>query len=108
MVLSLGFSHSFPKSSTSASSPPLFQGTDMYFGKKLFNIYWSKDLVWIRVPVNGKGIVIKRTRPLFSERYGHEKFHKIGFGWRLGFLKAFDRKRLEFKPIVVGGTEKED
>lgn len=47
--------------------------------------YFSKDLIWWR-PFGGRGICIKRTKPLFSERNGYSKTYRLGFGWRLAFL----------------------
>ena len=49
--------------------------------------YVSCDLLWCRLWDNGYGLCVKRTPPLFSERYGYSKTYRIGFGWRLVFLR---------------------
>jgi hypothetical protein len=47
----------------------------------------SRDLVWCRLWANGYGLCVKRTPPLFGERYGFQRTYRLGFGWRLSFLK---------------------
>lgn len=58
-----------------------------YFNLWFLHGHISSDLIWIRVGTPGVGIAIKRTRKLFSERYGFRKSYPIGFGWRIEFLK---------------------
>lgn len=37
---------------------------------------------FILVFLFGRTLVIKNCPPLFSERCGFEKWHRLGFGWR--------------------------
>jgi hypothetical protein len=48
--------------------------------------YLSRDVIWIR-PFGGRGIALKRTRLLFSERSGDTKYLRLPFGWRAIWLK---------------------
>jgi hypothetical protein len=53
--------------------------------------YISRNLVWCRLWSNGYGLCVKRTPPLFSERNGYRRTYRLGFGWRLEWLKPWKR-----------------
>jgi len=60
-----------------------------------FNLYFiygvvSLNAMWIRIKYKKYGIHIKRSPPLFSERYGLVKYHKLLFGWRFRLLGRGD------------------
>ena len=50
--------------------------------------YISWDVIWVRFWPDGRGVSLKRTPMLFSERSGHTKFLQLGFGWRVSILKG--------------------
>lgn len=49
----------------------------------ILSFCFTRDVVWFRLGRQGPGIAFKRTPLLFSERHGHRKFIRVGFGWRL-------------------------
>lgn len=59
----------------------------MYFNLLLFYGYLHPECSWVRWRPSGRGLVLTRQPPLFSERFGYVKAYKIGFGWRVKFLK---------------------
>ena len=54
----------------------------MDFNIRLICGHISKDCIWIRFYPYYYGFTIKRTPPLFSERYGYVKCTPLLFGWR--------------------------
>jgi len=61
----------------------------MNFNLKLIYGHLSTQASWVRY-WRGKGIVLTRQRPLFSERMGYTKSKKLPFGWRIRKLKVID------------------
>ena len=57
------------------------------FGVTVIEYYISKDLCWFRL--FGVGALVKKTAPLFSERYGYIKTYPLPVGeWRVQFLNS--------------------
>lgn len=50
-----------------------------------------EDHVFFWVRLFGMGICVKNSPPLFSERYGHTKVHKLPFGFRWIYLEPVDK-----------------
>lgn len=49
--------------------------------------YFSKPVGWIRI---GRWLLHWKhvsNKPLFSERYGHNKYTRIGFGYRINLSR---------------------
>lgn len=46
--------------------------------------YTSRKICWFRFPT--RGFVVRRTRPLFSERHGYKPTVTLWFGWRFEVL----------------------
>jgi len=57
-------------------------------------VYLSTDLLWIRWGIAKKGFALKRTKLIFSERYGNTKLIKLPFGWRFQFLEQFNSNQI--------------
>lgn len=58
-----------------------------------FNVWpfygWiHRSSMWVRVVSFHYGLHIKNSPPLFSERYGYEKWYPLFGKWRFRFLKA--------------------
>jgi hypothetical protein len=62
---------------------------EIFLSRFLPCAYVSRDLCWCRVWANGYGLCVKRTPPLFGERYGYQRTYRLGFGWRLECLKPW-------------------
>jgi hypothetical protein len=50
--------------------------------------FFCSNGFFIRLGASGVGVNVTNMRPLFSERNGNKKAYKLGFGWRLRFLKS--------------------
>jgi len=59
----------------------------MKFNFKYLCGYFCKEGFFIRLGVSGVGVNVVNTRPLYSERNGHKKAYKLGFGWRFRWLE---------------------
>jgi len=52
--------------------------------RKIFCCDGNEQTKWFRI--FGYGIMVTKREPLFSERYGYEKFYSLMFGWRIKFI----------------------
>lgn len=54
--------------------------------KHLFSCHWGVGFFWIRFGRTGPGFIVTdkiKHPPMFSERYGHEKWFRVGrYGMR--------------------------
>lgn len=66
----------------SASSPTGREIERMRFRTPHLYGLIEPDLIWVRAHPWSIGLTIKRTKPLFSERNGYTKSHRLPFGWR--------------------------
>jgi hypothetical protein len=57
------------------------------FNFKILYGHISKDVIWFRIGGINRGVSIKRTPMLFSEKFGSTKTTPLPFGWRLLALK---------------------
>jgi hypothetical protein len=58
------------------------------FDWKIIYGWNSKDVHWFRLSRLNYGLCLKRTKKLFSERYGYTKYMSLPFGWRITILKG--------------------
>jgi len=52
---------------------------------RYFSAHLSRGGLWFRF--FGRGLTFTRGTLLFSERYGYQKYLKLGFGWRVKYLR---------------------
>lgn len=56
----------------------------MHVSTRYFSAHCDSTGAWVRL--FGRGLTVTKGTLLFSERYGHQKYLRIGFGWRIKYL----------------------